>query len=1075
MQPVLSPSDPGVPSDALQELVHGVHAVLWEMELPSGAMLFVSDGVERILGYPRRRLLEEPGFLLERVVHPDDRDLAPFGSPPGPDDPDTREAEYRALRADGAVVWLRDVVTVVRDAEGAAVRLRGVMLDITGQVRAREALREREAQLAEAQAIARLGSWEWEVATDRIHWSEQQFRLHGEEPVPEVDFAWFFAHVHPDDRAWMGPAVERTLVTGEPFEFPYRVVLPTGEVRWLHTRGKMELAPDGRPLRMVGTSLDITAMREAEAAVRASEESYRSIFDSSNDAIFLHDLETGRVLDVNRMACEVYGVTREQLLEEGVRIIGSGAPPYTEERAREYLARAAAGEPQRFEWCTPHQRTGEEMWVEVGLQRVTIRGQERLLALVRDIRERKRSERALLASEESYRTIFEYASDAMWLHDVDSGAFLATNRAACEIFGYSEEEMLAIGVEGISWGEPPYDLEHARQHVLRAVAGEPQRFEWICRHRDGSPIWTEVRLRRVTIGGEPRLLATGRDIGDRKAAEDALRRTNEELERRVAERTAELADEVRDHQAARAALVLRSEELERQRHYFELLITRVNHGIAVWDAEGRFECMSPNTMRNPAMRDRLMGLNHEEYGQVMGLRPEVVELRQRHLARCIETREPVEFEETITTADGGQIHLLRRYSPIVGASGELERVVGYSVDITQRKRAEEAMQQAKEEAERANRAKSEFLSRMSHELRTPMNSILGFAQVLERTELTSQSGRSVQHILRAGRHLLQLINEVLDIARIEAGRHDLSLEPVNVGAVVQEAIALVRPLASQHRVEVEPPILDGDPYVHADRQRLVQVLLNLLSNAIKYNRPGGRVRLGCSADDARVRLRVEDTGPGIPPASVDQLFTPFGRLGAERTEVEGTGLGLALSRRLAEAMGGSLDLEATGPAGTVFRLELDGAASPLPAAGDAAAADDDGQPAPHSPALLLYVEDNLANLSLVETILLSRPRWRTMPALQGRLGVELAREHRPDLVLLDLHLPDLPGEEVLRQLRAGERTARTPVVVISADATRSTIDRLLAAGASAFLTKPLDVQEFLDTLDRLLPARGEGR
>jgi CheY-like chemotaxis protein len=364
---------------------------------------------------------------------------------------------------------------------------------------------------------------------------------------------------------------------------------------------------------------------------------------------------------------------------------------------------------------------------------------------------------------------------------------------------------------------------------------------------------------------------------------------------------------------------------------------------------------------------------------------------------------------------------------------------------------------------------------MSHELRTPMNSILGFAQVLDRSELPAQAERSVQHILRAGRHLLQLINEVLDISRIEAGRHELSIEPVRVESVVQEAISLVRPLATQWRVELEPPLADGDPYVRADRQRLVQVLLNLLSNAIKYNRPGGRVRLTCARLDDRLRIRVEDTGAGIPRDSVDQLFTPFVRLGAERTEVEGTGLGLALSQRLAEAMGGSLALEDTGPGGTVFRLELDPAPSPLRTADEAAIAAADREPAPHSPALLLYVEDNLANLSLVETILLSRPRWRTLPALQGRLGLELAREHRPDLILLDLHLPDVPGEEVFRQLRADDRTAAIPVVVISADATRSTSERLLAAGAAAVLTKPLDVQEFLDTLERLLPARSEGR
>jgi CheY-like chemotaxis protein/anti-sigma regulatory factor (Ser/Thr protein kinase) len=276
--------------------------------------------------------------------------------------------------------------------------------------------------------------------------------------------------------------------------------------------------------------------------------------------------------------------------------------------------------------------------------------------------------------------------------------------------------------------------------------------------------------------------------------------------------------------------------------------------------------------------------------------------------------------------------------------------------------------------------------------------------------------------------------------------------------------------------------LDGSPspsddaFVHADRQRLAQVLLNLLSNAIKYNRAGGRVRLSCElAAGDRLAVRVEDTGCGIPADQVEQLFTPFARLGAERSDVEGTGLGLALSQRLTEAMGGTLSLERSGGEGSVFRLELrlasdpvtdletsDGGSSALP------------EHVPHAPARLLYIEDNLANLSLVEAILLSRPKWVALPALQGEIGLELAREHVPDLILLDLHLPDISGEEVLRRLRSDPRTASIPIAVITADATRTTIERLRSAGADAYLTKPLEVDEFLDTLGRLLSTTRAG-
>jgi PAS domain S-box-containing protein len=519
-------------------------------------------------------------------------------------------------------------------------------------------------------------------------------------------------------------------------------------------------------------------------------------------------------------------------------------------------------------------------------------------------------------------------------------------------------------------------------------------------------------------------------------------------------------------------------ELERQRAYFEQLLASMDAGVAAWDPEGRFEYVSPNAIHDAGLRRWMIGKSYAEYGERQGLPEEVVERRRASILEAMRTRGISQYEEALEDPEGTR-HMLRRNRPILDEAGRVQRVIGYSVDITERKRTEEAVRQATEAAERArvaaeraNRAKSEFLSRMSHELRTPMNSILGFAQLLDRGNLSPEHRKGVGYILRAGRHLLHLINEVLEIARIEAGRQNLSLEPVRVAAVMQEAIGLVRPLAAQRAVQLEEGAWPGcEAWVHADRQKLVQVLLNLLSNAIKYNRPGGGVRLSCESlpDQQRLAVRVEDTGRGIAPDAIDQLFTPFARLGAERSEVEGTGLGLALSQRLTEAMGGTLGLERTGREGSVFLLEIPLAEDPAHGAEgfqDSPAAQDQ---APHRPARLLYIEDNLANLSLVETILEARPQWTTLPALQGRIGLELAREHLPDLILLDLHLPDIPGEEVLRRLRADPRTASIPIVVVTADATQSTVAQLRDAGADAYLTKPIELDEFLQTLGRFLP------
>jgi len=380
--------------------------------------------------------------------------------------------------------------------------------------------------------------------------------------------------------------------------------------------------------------------------------------------------------------------------------------------------------------------------------------------------------------------------------------------------------------------------------------------------------------------------------------------------------------------------------------------------------------------------------------------------------------------------------------------------------------------EARQEAQRASRAKSEFLSRMSHELRTPLNAILGFGQVLEMDQLGPEQRENVIYILKAGRHLLGLIDEVLDIARIEAGRLSLSLEPVHVKLVLDEARSLIRPLAAERNIRLQVDALEpSDLYVLADRQRLKQVLLNLLSNAVKYSHEGETIALACrEAPEGRVRFRVSDTGPGIPPEKINRLFTPFERLGIEASGIEGTGLGLALSKGLMEAMGGAMGVESTVGRGSTFWIELAKAQS-LEAESVRIAESAPATAVPRKGATVLYVEDNLSNVRLIERVLARRPSVKLLPAMKGTLALELAREHRPDLILLDLHLPDIHGSEVLHRLQEDPRTRQIPVVVISADASKGGVQRLLTAGARDYLTKPIDVRGFLRVLDETLTER----
>ena len=400
-------------------------------------------------------------------------------------------------------------------------------------------------------------------------------------------------------------------------------------------------------------------------------------------------------------------------------------------------------------------------------------------------------------------------------------------------------------------------------------------------------------------------------------------------------------------------------------------------------------------------------------------------------------------------------------------------LVGCFLDVSRTVELQAGLRQATKVATGASEAKSKFLSRMSHELRTPLNAILGFSELLELDGVRDDQTESLVQIQKAGRHLLDLINEVLDISRIEGEGVQLVVEPVSVADVLRDSVELLRPFAAARGVEVDLRIGDdGGVAVAADGQRLRQVLLNLLSNAAKYNRRGGTIVVKSVTGTTAIRLVVADSGRGIPSDKLHRLFQPFDRLGAESTGEEGSGLGLALSKRLVEAMGGTLGFSTRDGSGSVFWVELPPATSV--AAGSPSSTGSDTVPSrwtPHpaaSSGTVLYVEDTRSNVELVERALSHRPGLELIAVAQGERALEIASHRRPDLILLDLHLPDLPGLEVLRRLQRDVELSSVPVVVVTADASASIRQEAFSAGARDFLTKPLEIGRLLAVVDELL-------
>ena len=647
------------------------------------------------------------------------------------------------------------------------------------------------------------------------------------------------------------------------------------------------------------------------------------------------------------------------------------------------------------------------------------------LLSIREMRSVANRTAALEASEQSFRQVLEESPIGMAVVGLDE-RFKQVNTSLCQMVGYSESELTQRTTTDITFED---DIPQGLQNAQELLTGSPRSLvERRYIRKDGEIIWiNRTAWLMRDVDGRPRnFLIMVEDISERKQTEKALRESKRKL--------------------------------EAAHHANQLIMDKSQDVICTIDEGGRFVSVS-------AACEQLWGYTSAELvGRVYIdlVCPEDRALTQQVAEILMLDGKITDFVNRYTRKDGTLVDVL--WSASWSETDKIMFCVAH--DVTDRTRMEKALREAKDDADRANHAKSEFLSRVSHELRTPLNAVLGFAQLLDRQNPTDAQRTRINPIIGAGRHLLNLINEVLDISRLEIGSFPLSLEPVCVGHALEEALVLMRPLAAERGIELLLPPLDQTDYVMADAQRLKQVLLNLLTNAVKYTPINGKITVSSreTGNGAR-RILVSDTGVGISSEKLGRLFIPFDRLGAEQTDVKGIGLGLALSQRLVQAMHGTIGADSIPGQGSTFWVELACAESPLERVGLAkrrASESLNGSDAKNL--TILYVEDNLSNLTLIEQVLAELSHIRLLTAMQGELGLDLARRHSPDLILLDLHLPDIPGWEVLSRLQRYDSTREIPVIIISADATSRQIERLMTAGARAYLTKPLDIQQFLQVI-----------
>jgi PAS domain S-box-containing protein len=813
---------------------------------------------------------------------------------------------------------------------------------------------------------------------------------------------------------------------------PQPTPTPLSEFRLLHRDGSLvEVEASGISVRQGDAVWVVVVMRpvgprkEIETALDATRQRLRSTFDALVEGVVVQGAD-GRILDCNPAACRILGLDAEQLagrssIDPRWHAVHEDGSPFPGETHPAMLT-LRTGQSSQEVVMGVHKPDGSLTWISINAVPLFDATQAVVGAVTSffDITQRKASDRELEAERQLNTRIIETSPFGICIYD-ENGDCLAANPAMARDIGASLPQVLAQNYHRIaSWKRTGlHDL------ALSALKGdEPLTMAGPVVTTFGKDAWLELTCRGLDLGGRRGLMLVTRDLTEAKLAEQAL-----------------------DEKEIR----------------YRTLVQQASDGIFIAAPNGRYSEVNDAGCRMLGYsREEILAMRMDDL-----LQPEELDLRPLQYER-LRVGESVLTERRMRRKDGSVV--LAEISGCMLPDGKL---LGMVRDIGQRKSAEEALR-AKEVAERSNRAKSEFVSRMSHELRTPLNAILGFSELLQLDQqhsLRYEQREQLEHIRKAGQRLLKLIDDLLDVSRIEAGAMKLELEDLDLREVLQQALDELQPGAALANVRLLLELPSGMiAWVRGDRTRLLQVVANLVSNAVKYNRPGGTVTVRAVASGERLRLSVIDDGPGMTQEQLQRLFLPFNRLGREASNVQGTGIGLVITRSLVDLMGGELSVHSNPGSGSEFVVDL------LPAApadappgkskitASAATRNDvSGR--------VLYIEDDEVNRLLMQAFLALRPNVQLTLAADGTSGIQAAQVTTPDLVLIDMSLPDMAGLDVLRALHGQPSLRRVPCVAVSANAMPEDIAAAQAAGVDGYLTKPLSALHLLSTLDALLQTR----